>query len=163
MKTGHFNVAPRYTPGSPALVSEDIALRVALQERGSIVHALEGAWGENEQAKANRLGLRGIVEYRRERGSGKNSGWEVIDLCTGEKFFRLSAEALRKHGWRSYADLDGWEKKLVDEATLPVPDPKKAHFKITPGSSGYEIKAYVPEQLDTNVWPFPALAPKEKS
>ena len=160
---GHFNVAPRYTPGSPALVPEDIALRVAMQERNSITHALDGSWGPKEKADAERFGLRGIVEFRRERGSGKKSGWEVIDLCTGEKFFRLSYEALRKLGWRGYGDLETWEKKLVDSETLDVPDPKKAHFKLEPEfrtTTGYRVTVYKPELLDTGVWPWRELAPR---
>ena len=163
--TGHFNVAPRYTPGSPALVDEGIAVRVALQERSSIVHVLDGMEGEKNQKRAERLGLRGIVEYRVFRGSGKKEGWEVTDLCTGEKLFRLSSEALRKLGWTAYAELDEWQKKLVlwQCSELPIADLTKGHYKFAMGRNGGsdKVTAYQPEVLNTGVWPWLVLRPKE--
>lgn len=61
-KQYYYNVYPRYTSGSPAMVSESIALKVAAEEKHFIEHALDGAWGEVEKARAEKLGLRGIVE-----------------------------------------------------------------------------------------------------
>jgi hypothetical protein len=164
MSRGHFNVAPRYTPGSPALVDEGIALRVALQERSSVVHILDGLEGEKNQARAKRLGLGGIVEYRVSRGSGKKEGWEVTDVITGEKFFRLSSGALRKLGWTAWADLDTWQKKLVTDqcAEEPIVDVTRGHYKFTLRNTGCDVTYYKPEILNTGVWPWLALRPTEE-
>lgn len=164
--TGHFNVAPRFTPGSPALVNEETALRVALQERDSFPRCVEGIYGPTDKDKAERLGLRGIVEYRMERGSGKKHGWEVIDVCTGEKFFRLCDEALRKLGWRPYVELEPGERGLVDAeyAKADLPDHTRGHYKLTYDSksrTGIKITAYRPELLNFNIWPWREIQPAE--
>ena len=44
-RTFFFNVAPRYTSGSPAMVPEETALRVAAQEHRSYEHAIAGIYG----------------------------------------------------------------------------------------------------------------------
>lgn len=54
----HFNVRPRYTAGSPAMVSEDIARRVAEEEREDYQRALDGTYGPEAQERARRDGLR---------------------------------------------------------------------------------------------------------
>lgn len=148
----HSTVAPRYTPGSPALVDMTTALRVAAEEAEAIQAALDGAWGEEQKARAERLGLRGIAEDKREQGSGKKHGWDVLDLCTGERFFRLTTEALRKHGWRSYHDLEQWEQRLVDASPPPdLEDRTKGYYKLVPDGqlpgfgAGYKAEHYVPE------------------
>jgi len=144
-------VAPRYTAGSPALVDATIALRVAVEEVSAIETALEGFWGEAQKARAERLGLRGIVECKRERGSGKKHGWDVVDLCTGERFFRLTQEALRKSGWRSYYDLTSWEQELATAAATSIEDPKSGFYKIEPDGAlpgygrGYKAVLYEPD------------------
>lgn len=56
-----YNVAPRYTAGSPAQVDQKTALRVARQETQAILGYLEGIYGEEAQQKAQRLGLEWIV------------------------------------------------------------------------------------------------------
>jgi hypothetical protein len=80
----HFNVRPRYTPGSPAAVDEYTALRVVEQERRAYEHSLTGAYGEEDLKVANTQGLKGIVEACFER----SNGWDVKDLLTGEEFRR---------------------------------------------------------------------------
>lgn len=82
-KRGHFNVEPRYTPGSPALVDEITAHRVAKQEKHFYEHALEGVWGETEQKKAQERGLDFIAFEMVERPKG----WEIHDLITGKEHF----------------------------------------------------------------------------
>lgn len=81
-----FNVRPRYTPGSPAQVSEKTARMVAHQEQtlGGYPAYIEGIYGEENKAKAQREGLAGIVEARIET----RKGWDVLDLITGERFLR---------------------------------------------------------------------------
>ncbi len=163
MRAGYFNVAPRFTPGSPALVNQEIALRVAAQERRAFEPAKMGVYGKDDQERAGRLGLRGIVEYRTERGSGKKHGWEIIDVCTGEKFFRLTDEALRKNGWTHYADLNSGLQKLIDADQILIcdlPDHRRAHYKFDGYLGSPHIKVYRPELLNSNIWPWPALRPE---
>jgi hypothetical protein len=80
----YWDVAPRYTGGSPAMVDRETARRVAVQEKLSYEHALKGIYGPLEQVKAAGLGLAGIVEERYERAKG----WQVRDVITEEEFFR---------------------------------------------------------------------------
>jgi hypothetical protein len=79
-----YNVAPRYTCGSPAMVDERTAVQVAAEEKHFYEMALTGAFGEEDQTKAKTLGLLGIAEARHERPKG----WDVLDLITQERFFR---------------------------------------------------------------------------
>ena len=80
----HFSVAPRYGPGSPALVDQATALRVARDEEGCYQHANVGRYGEVDQTKAQTQGLVGIAEVRVET----KKGWDVLDLITGERYLR---------------------------------------------------------------------------
>jgi len=82
-KKGHFNVEPRYTPGSPAQVSEAIARKVAMEEKQFIEHALSGVWGNDEKKRAKALGLDLISFEMVERPKG----WEVYDLITGKQYW----------------------------------------------------------------------------
>lgn len=147
----HYNVAPRYTPGSPAMVSQEVAERVAKEEAAFIKTALSGRWGERHQARAARLGLSGIVELRVER----RDHWEVTDLCTGARFRCLFPETLRKRGWIPFADLRSWEKKLVEnDPPKETEDHTRAWFQIrvVPFDSfptGHIIQVYTPEPLTT--------------
>lgn len=156
MRSIYFTVAPRYTCGSPAMVRQEIAERVALEEKRAYEHVLEGLEGEARKAKAERLGLRGIAECKWEKGAGKKHGWEVEDLCTGERLFRLTPEALHKLGWKRYDELDNWERRLVDgDPPKDVPDPKNAFYKLTADrhsgivgfGHGYRVEVYRPELL----------------
>lgn len=146
----HCHVAPRYTPGSPALVSLEVAERTAREEREFIEHALGGVWGEERRAEAERLGLRGIAEVRVER----RDHWEVRDLCTGARFRRLFPEKLRKLKFRTYADLRDWERRLVDgDPPQDMPDYRRkgwfrvevAPFRSFP--TGHRITVYRPEDI----------------
>lgn len=84
MKNICYSVRPRYTPGSPGSVSEEMALRVASQEKESYEVALEGIYGEDDLHKAKTFGLKGIVEEMIEY----KGGWKVTDLITGERCWR---------------------------------------------------------------------------
>lgn len=80
-----YNVAPRYTPGSPALVDEATAMRVADEEKKDYETIVAGqSYVPGEEEKAKRLGLKGIVEARQE----SKGGWNVTDVLTGERFWR---------------------------------------------------------------------------
>jgi hypothetical protein len=148
----HYHVAPRYTGGSPAMVDEATAERVAKQEKQSIEYVLQGVEGETNKARAERLGLRGIAECRVEQGAGKKLGWAVLDLCTGERFFRLCTESLRKLGWRRYDDLTQSERAIVDGSPpSDIEDYKSAHYKFEMPERaerpGWKVVVYRPQPL----------------
>jgi hypothetical protein len=85
MGNSHYNVAPRWSSGSPAMVDRRTAIGVAGDEQSSHSHALQGFYGEDKQRAAQAPGaLSGIVEHRHESGRG----WFVRDLLTGEYFYR---------------------------------------------------------------------------
>jgi hypothetical protein len=75
-----FHVRPRYTGGSPAMVREEIARHVAAQEKEAIEAYLEGFYGEENQARAEREGLHFIAYTMFE----KRNHWHVEDLITGQ-------------------------------------------------------------------------------
>lgn len=80
-----FSVHPKFSAGSGAGVSEEIALRVASQEKEEYERCLEGLYGEELKLKASAPNaLKGIVEKLEE----KRGGWNVTDLITGERFWR---------------------------------------------------------------------------
>jgi hypothetical protein len=76
------HVAPRYTPGSPALVSRQTGEGVANDERWSYQHHLDGRYGQEGIDKARRLGLKGIVWERVEQGRR----FYFYDLLTEERW-----------------------------------------------------------------------------
>jgi hypothetical protein len=78
-----FNVAPRYSCGSPAMVSEGIAMHVAANEQSAYGYILAGSQGDKGEEEALRDGLGGIVTAMREQPRGK--GWDILDLLTGER------------------------------------------------------------------------------
>lgn len=81
-----YHVAPRYTPGSPALVDVTTAMRVADEEKAAYEWLVNnpGAMPEDD-AKAKKLGLKGIVEAR--------DGLKVLDVLTQERFWRGRVKA----------------------------------------------------------------------
>ena len=80
----HFYVRPRYTPGSPGMVSQELAERIAREEKDSYETNLTGIYGQAGIDRANKLGLFGISESKKEM----KKGWEVHDLITGETYLR---------------------------------------------------------------------------
>lgn len=87
-----YNVAPRYTPGSPAIVTEDMALRIAKEEENMYNEARSGLYGGEMREKALKLGASGIVELRYETPKG----WDVLDVITGETLLRPYAKERRR-------------------------------------------------------------------
>lgn len=61
-RSAYYSVHPRYSPGSPAAVDAKTAMRVAANEVDGYYHALDGIYGIEDQERANRLGLSGIIE-----------------------------------------------------------------------------------------------------
>lgn len=75
-----FNVHPRYSPGSPALVREEIARDVMRAEESLYEAAIAGLEGSQAQRTAAERGLSGIVEEHWEF----KGRWHFQDLMTGE-------------------------------------------------------------------------------
>jgi hypothetical protein len=88
-KNAHYHVAPRYTPGSPAMVDREIALRVADEEKRHWSELMDGVYGEDAKLVAQRKGLHGIAEFRVER----KNGFDVQDLVTGKQSRREDIKA----------------------------------------------------------------------
>lgn len=149
MKKPFYTVAPRYTPGSPAMVPQPIAEKVAEEEKRAYQAALTGVMGEAEKAMAETFGLRGIVEAKVEQGSGKSHGWKVTDLCTHEQFVRLSPEALKKLKWQSYEELDSFAKAAIDQnPPRDASDHRKGFYRVNwPGSFEPKVDVYRPDLL----------------
>ena len=138
-----YSVYPRYTCGSPAMVSEKIAVMVAKQEKGHIDRDLSGIYGEDHKARAQRLGLRGISECTHEKG---RKGWQVHDLITGEVYLRPFDETMRKQGWLKWRDLPpGLQKMCADRKPE---DDRRAWFKFDVAS--FELQQWEPriERVD---------------
>jgi hypothetical protein len=81
----YFNVRPRYSAGSPAMVDEKTARRVAVEEQQAHQHAKEGFYGAEQQYQAEHDPLLGIAEFVTERADT----WIVEDLITGDRYVRL--------------------------------------------------------------------------
>lgn len=82
-----FSVFPRYSPGSPGMVNWTLAASIAEDELRGYENARSGIYGPEKQARADRLGLSGIVESITEiRGK-----FEIHDLITGETFVKTPA------------------------------------------------------------------------
>jgi hypothetical protein len=83
----YYSVAPRYTPGSPALVSRRTGEEVAKEERDAYERHLEGLYGEEAVDKAKRLGLSRIV-WSRVSEHRTRKGCVILnhDAITGETF-----------------------------------------------------------------------------
>ncbi len=100
-----YNVAPRYTPGSPALVDEALALRVAHDEREAYESALRGGDGVRAQERAKALGLANIAYAAIEWGSGRKARWLRWDLILDIETRWLNHDELRRLGYTGYMQL----------------------------------------------------------
>ncbi len=78
----YYNVNPRFTCGSPAQVSFDIARRVADQERQAYDHLVRMDPGHVD-VQPHRL--EGIVEERVENADH----WFITDMLTAKQFIRM--------------------------------------------------------------------------
>lgn len=76
-----YQVSPRYTAGSPAQVDAATAQRVKEQEVAAYLDALSGGQGSDEQAKAQKLGVDGIVEIVVNYADGSQA---ITDEITGK-------------------------------------------------------------------------------
>jgi len=141
-KSIRFNVRPRYSAGSPAQVSEDIALQVAKDERTDYERALEGVYGEEQKKRAETLGLSGIVYAMKEEGSGRKFRWHVWDLITDEESRRLHDNEIYRLGFTRFEHLPATiQKRLVPDGCR-YPDLSREFFKV---SNYGETEQYKPE------------------
>lgn len=113
MKRRYYNVAPRYTPGSPAQVPFETAIKVVDEERKAYEPTIEGAYGAERRAEAQEAGLAGIVEERDE----KADCWLVTDMITGVRFIRLfpSSESADKRRARAFRLAGKYHLHVEDE------------------------------------------------
>lgn len=87
-----YSVYPRYSVGSPGMVNESTALDVAAHEKSGYEHALDGRSGPEQKARAQRLGLDGIVEELTEKVVRRRAVFQVRDVLTGEVYEKSSEE-----------------------------------------------------------------------
>lgn len=90
MKPTYYQVNPRYSPGSPAMVPENIALEVKTNEMEGYKNCLEGVYGEDHKQYATKMGLGGIVLKYFE----KNGKLCFLDMITGRRFQRFDTKGL---------------------------------------------------------------------
>jgi len=116
----YYNLRPRYTPGSPAMVYDNqTAARVAKSEKSFYEDALTGIMGTELKERAEREGLKGIVErVLRERRENRVNGFVVYDLITCEEYWRPQ---LMSDGSNAEPDCLYEEDHRIDPGTL--------HFK----------------------------------
>jgi hypothetical protein len=114
-KPYYFYVRPRYSAGSPAMVTERIAFQVAADERYCYEHTLSGAYGEEQKKRAEVLGLRGIAYAMAEHGSGRKFRWLVFDLVTGERFRRHHDEEIRRLEFRPYLEIPEPDRRQINK------------------------------------------------
>lgn len=133
-------VRPRYSCGSPAMVTDDIALRVADDEKSDYAHILEGIEGAERKKRAEILGLRGIAYVMAEKGSGRNFRWLIFDLITGECFRRHHNHEISRLGYTPYEFLPLEVQNRLNE-TRNAPDYDRTFWKY----EGYTWVKYEPE------------------
>ena len=131
MKKPQFHVRPRYSCGSPAMVSEAIALRVAEDEIRCHSQALEGAYGPMLKMRAEALGLSEISYTLTESGSGRNFRWLLHDLITGEHKLRLSDEELQRQGFTRFPNLSAYFQQKIVEPGCYVLDYDRNFYKVS--------------------------------
>jgi hypothetical protein len=88
MARTYYDVAPRYTAGSPAMVDQRTAERVMNQERDGYNRALEGLYGADEQHVAQTLGLAGIVWTVTEQRNELFKRDLLTDVVTSQRIGR---------------------------------------------------------------------------
>lgn len=79
-----YDVRPRYTAGSPAMVDEATARRVAKQEKTGYEMALEGFYGEEAKMEAEQRGMGAVVFSWTEKGNTLI----ITDMITEERVTR---------------------------------------------------------------------------
>lgn len=125
-----FHVRPRYTPGSPAMVHDNIAFKVAKEEADAIEAALEGAWGEDHKKRAETLGLDGIAYVMFEKGNGRQFRWHVWDLITNVETLRHHQNEIYRLGYSRYEHLPEGVKARIRQPGCHCPDYDREFYKV---------------------------------
>ena len=108
----YWNVHPRYSPGSPAALWDERQVeRIVDSEKQGHEAALEGIYGPELKARAERLGLRGIVVLTHEKGKK----WVCYDEVTEEHYERPFDDRMRKDGFVRFTDLDPHIQEMVTD------------------------------------------------
>ena len=126
-----FHVRPRYTAGSPALVHDTVALKVAEEEARAYEHALSGSWGEDEKKRAETLGLNDIVYAMFEKGSGRQFRWHVWDLITNVETRRHHEHELHRLGYFRFEHLPQTVQARLVQPGCRYPDYDRQFYKLT--------------------------------
>jgi len=88
MRTAFYHVIPRYSCGSPGMVDEKTAMRVAEDEKRAYPGYLTGSYGVGDKEIAEREGLEGIVLV----DNGKD---KYTDIITGREYGDVPYAAIR--------------------------------------------------------------------
>lgn len=128
----HYHVSPRYCSGSPAMVDERMANRLANEEPNFYNMALSGALGDFHQSEAREWGLHGIVEWRMECAYG----WLTHDLITDEYWvqpFSCDRGCQLEYDWDGiqYTSLNHKRGCSVLKADKPKAHERLARFRRT--------------------------------
>lgn len=91
-----YHVAPRFTAGSPSMVDEETAARVAADELNAAAAIVDGLLGAEELERLGREGVEGIAYATSE---SRRSQY-VYDLITGEHFVVPNKEWEGQHWHR---------------------------------------------------------------
>lgn len=161
----YFDVRPRYTCGSPGVVSEAQALHVAAQERHEIQVYLSGVYGVEAATRAEKLGLgpqpdvRGVRRGIAEEVTEHRDHWMIRDLLTGEVYSRLFDQSDSKIVRGCVACLAARERAVVDQID--------AIAESADGSVVEQVLVDILVSVETNPTPsqefFPALDEREPS
>ena len=109
MRFNSMNIRPRYSGGSPGWLNEDRVIHEARHEIREHAAAIEGIYGPEQKARAEKLGLSRIAYALWEH----KSGWHVHDMITGEVYDIPAEKKLRKLGYVTWFDLPQWAKDLT--------------------------------------------------
>lgn len=112
-RRGFYDVRPRYTAGSPAMVDEKTALRVAEQEKADFERAKECVYGVDMFNRTKNAGLAGIVTWNVE----VPKGWLVYDVLLASWSFRPFGVY---HRIEKKKDVDAWNNWRGDLTSYVV-------------------------------------------
>jgi hypothetical protein len=123
-----FDVRPKFTGGSPAMVDQNTAMRVLGQELSAFRYTKEGIYGEDKAAEALRRGAGNIVIKWSEKGgkifvqdllTGETTARKTFPPKTGTSIFALSPEDV-KRGMTVYLN-DGGVANLIEMSRVDRP------------------------------------------
>ena len=120
MTTLYWDVRPRYSAGSPAMVDRRIAAKVLIDEWECLEHALAGSYGDAKRDEALADKLAGIVIVSHERGPCVDT-WDVI---TGEAVRKRYRDGILKASvplkpWDTKFFVEAFREELVADLTAP--------------------------------------------